>query len=223
MYVLSWAHLSSLFPFHFNTSENFLKIFIFLFFLVSSIFAQENYSIRLAYGKSTESDLGEILIGQVNGDVADLRTFSLDGGYLLGRDLFHAPVDLYIKSSLSYFDEAGLQDDIYEVTLYFKLYYNFTPYSQKVRFGFGEGASYTDGILMSEYYGALEHHDHTSHYLNYLDITLDIDMGTLLQSKMLHHTYIGFLIKHRSGIFGLINNVKHGGSNYNCVMIEKNF
>ena len=33
----------------------------------------------------------------------------------------------------------------------------------------------------------------------------------------------GYLLKHRSGIAGLINNVDHGGSNYNAFYIEKKF
>jgi len=36
-------------------------------------------------------------------------------------------------------------------------------------------------------------------------------------------TYVGWAIKHRSGVFGLINNVKEGGANYNTIYIEKNF
>ena len=216
-------HISPLYYFFLFKGKNFLKFFILFFLLLSGIWADEKYSMRIAYGKSSVSDLGEVLIGQIDSDVADLRTLSLDGGYLLTHNLWDMPLDLYVKSSLSYFDEAGVQDAIYEVTLYIKLYYNFTPYNQKIRFGFGEGGSYTTGILLTEASFAQEHNDHTSHYLNYLDISLDIDMGTLFKSKILQNTYIGVLIKHRSGIFGLINNVKHGGSNYNCVMIEKNF
>jgi len=39
----------------------------------------------------------------------------------------------------------------------------------------------------------------------------------------MHGTYFGILLKHRSGIFGLINNVAHGGSNYNSIYLEKKF
>jgi len=190
---------------------------------MSGLFAQEDYSIRLAYGKSTESDLGAVLMGDIQGDIADLRTFSLDGGYLLNSHIFHLPIDFYIKSSLSYFDEAQQQDGIYELAIYIKLYYNFSFLHKKVRLGFGEGGSCTSGILLSEYNGAMQNNDNTSHYLNYLDISLDVNLGDLFNVQTLKNTYVGVLIKHRSGVFGLIHNVKHGGSNYNCVMIEKNF
>ena len=114
-------------------------------------------------------------------------------------------------------------DDIYELTLYFKLYYTFAPWHQKIRLGFGEGGSYTTNVLLTERNGAEENNDNTSKFLNYLDISLDVDMGKLLGVKSLENTYVGFLIKHRSGIFGLINDVHHGGSNYNCFIVEKNF
>ena len=60
-------------------------------------------------------------------------------------------------------------------------------------------------------------------FLNYLDITVDFDVGKLIDYKPMHETYLGYLLKHRSGIGGLINNVEHGGSNYNCFYIEKKF
>jgi len=185
--------------------------------------ADDTYSLRVAYGKSTKSDLGEVLIGHVDSDIADLYTLSIDGGYKLFDSIGSLPLDLYIKSSLSYFDEANLHDDIYELTTYIKLYYTFRPFDQNIRLGFGEGVSYTTNLLATESAGAALNSDNTSKFLNYLDISLDIDMGKLFGSALLEETYIGILIKHRSGIFGLINNVKHGGSNYNCIMIEKNF
>jgi len=201
----------------------FLKFLLSFFLFTSLLFSQDAYSLRVAYGKSTKSNLGNVLIGDITSDVADLRTLSLDGGYLLTNSLFNLPIDLYVKSSLSYFDEANRQDDIYEMTLYIKLYYNFKVFDEKLRFGFGEGGSYTSGILFTEYSGAEASNDNTSKYLNYLDISLDVDIGKLFAKKELEGTYVGWLIKHRSGIYGLINDVKHGGSNYNCLMIEKKF
>jgi len=185
--------------------------------------AQESYSLRVAYGKSTKSDLGEVLYGNISSDVKNLRVVSLDGGYLLANGISNLPFDLYLKSSLSYFDEAGVHDDIYEMTLYFKLYYNFLMMQTKMRFGFGEGGSYTNNILLTESAAAVAANDNTSHYLNYLDISLDVDLGSMFSSEMMKKTYVGILIKHRSGVFGLIHNVHHGGSNYNCLYIEKNF
>ncbi|MBA1433616.1 MAG: hypothetical protein FAF04_08555, partial [Epsilonproteobacteria bacterium] len=49
-----------------------------------------------------------------------------------------------------------------------------------------------------------------------MDISLDFDLGKLVRVKSLEEFYVGVLIKHRSGVFGLYNGV-HGGSNYNSL------
>jgi outer membrane protein len=175
--------------------------------------------LRFAYGKASQNDLGEIIFGDFGSHPNDLKVYAFDGGYLLKKSEDSA---LYIKSTLSYFDE-DIVSDVYESTLYFKLYYDL-PYMKKiVRFGFGEGISYTSKYLLCEYLEAQENSDNNSKLLNYLDISLDIDIGRLVDYQALYGTYIGYALKHRSGIFGLINNVEKGGSNYNTLYIEKNF
>ncbi|NOR57948.1 MAG: hypothetical protein GQ474_05435, partial [Sulfurimonas sp.] len=142
---------------------------------------------------------------------------------LLKKDAFELPIDFYVKSGLSYFDEAGLQDDIYEVTLYVKVYWNIDFLSNRVRLGFGEGLSYTSDILYVEKVEAIENNDNNSEFLNYIDFSLDFDIGRLVRYEPLKDTYLGVAVKHRSGIFGLFNNVEKGGSNYVTLSLEKNF
>jgi len=178
--------------------------------------------MRIAYGEATTSDLGEVLIGQLGSHPKDLSMVAIDGGYLLSKDTFDIPLDIYLKGGLAYFDEYT-HDDVYEGIVYIKFLYNLDFWENRVRFGFGEGISYASEVLEAEYDEAIERDDHTSKFLNYLDITVDFDLGRLVKYKPLEDTYIGFLLKHRSGIFGLINDVKHGGSNYNSIYIEKNF
>ena len=196
-----------------------MKLLFLLFLLYNSLLAQDNYSVRFAYGKASQNDLGDIISGNLGSHPNDLKVYALDGGYLLRESEI---LPLYIKSSFSYFDEDGVSD-LYEATLYLKLYYHI-PYLHKVlRFGFGEGVSYTSKYLQCEYLEAQEKEDKNSKILNYIDISLDIDVGRLVGSKTFYGTYVGYALKHRSGIFGLINNVKKGGSNYNTLYIEKNF
>jgi len=199
-----------------------LKILI-LLFLFFNLYAEELYSLRVAHGKASDSDLGEILYGDWQKRQYDFRVYALDGGYLLSKNIYDLPIDLYAKAGVAYFDEDSLQDDIYEVTLYIKAYYNIDFSDNRFRFGFGEGGSYTSDVLMCEYIDANEKNDNYSRFLNYLDISFELDFGRLINYKPLHNTYVGWTIKHRSGVFGLINNVSHGGSNYNTFSIEKNF
>ena len=194
---------------------------IFLLFLFIHLIADENYSFRVAYGKVTASDLGEILLADWQSHPNDLRVISLDGGYLLSKNYFHSSIDIYAKMGLAYFDEDSIHNDIYEATFYIKAYYKFLD--EKMRFGFGEGISYTGDTLLCESMEAEAKEDNTSQFLNYFDISLDMNLGKIFNYKPLKTTYLGYAIKHRSGIFGLINNVSHGGSNYNTLYIESNF
>ena len=194
-------------------------------FIAGALFASDvvdKYSLRVAYGKSTSSDLGNVISGQIHSDIAKLYVYNIDGGYLLAPDVFDMPIDIYAKGGLSYYDEGNYKD-AYGADIYIKAYYNLDFLKNRVRFGFGEGVSYTSRTLTTEAKDAAVSQDNTSKFLNYLDISLDFDLGKLVRYKPLDETYVGILIKHRSGIFGLINNVKHGGSNYNSLYIEKNF
>jgi len=191
--------------------------------LFLSLSADDNYSLRIAHGKVTNSDFGEVLFFDVKSYPQDLKVTALDAGYLLKRDAFDLPIDFYVKGGLSYFDEAGLQDDIYEGTLYVKVYWNIDFLSNRVRLGFGEGLSYTSDILYVEKVEAIENNDNNSEFLNYIDFSLDFDIGRLVRYEPLKDTYLGVAVKHRSGIFGLFNNVEKGGSNYVTLSLEKNF
>jgi outer membrane protein len=179
----------------------------------------------VAYGKASSSDFGEIISGNVEPHDKDLKVTGIDGGYLLKENLFDVPLDLYLKGGLSYFDDSSVdgKDNPIEATLYIKVYWNLDFLNNRVRIGFGEGASYTSSILYTEYQEAEEKNDNNSNYLNYIDVSIDFDIGKLTTYKPLYGTYIGWALKHRSGIFGLINNVRKGGSNYNTIFLERNF
>ncbi|MBN2815731.1 MAG: hypothetical protein JXQ67_03560 [Campylobacterales bacterium] len=201
-----------------------MRFFLFLF-LTLSLYAEENYSLRVAYGQASSSTLGDIISGDFSSHEKSLNVVALDGGYLLKQGAFEWPMDVYVKSSISYFDESDAnRDALYELTLYIKAYWNFDFLDNRVRFGFGEGASYTSDILFVEAEEAATIVDgKTSYFLNYLDISLDFDIGKLVGVKTLEGAYFGWALKHRSGIYGLINGVSKGGSNYNTLYIEKNF
>jgi outer membrane protein len=200
-----------------------LKLLLLLFiFLNISVLADENkYSFRAGYGLASENDLGEILLFDYGSHPRDLSVYSFDGGYLLKKSAFDWPLDIYVKGGLSYYDE-DLFSDTFEAVVYIKAYWNFDFWKNRVRLGVGEGLSYVGEVLEAEAYEAELDDDETSRFLNYLDFSVDFDLGKLVKSKMLEETYVGYAIKHRSGVFGLFNGV-HGGSNYNTFYLETNF
>lgn len=199
-----------------------MKILAFIF-LVLNLYAQDVYSIRVAYGKITDSDLYQILTGNIKTHTQDFRVLAIDAGYMLEKDVFDSPVDVYIHSGISRFFEDNNQTNVNEALLYIKAYWNFNFKRNRIRFGLGEGISYTNHLLTVEYEESLREKDNHSRLLNYLDISLDCDFGRLIARDELYGTRFGWAIKHRSGIFGLVNNVRKSGSNYNTFYIEKIF
>jgi outer membrane protein len=198
--------------------------FLLLFFLLLNVFAQADdnkYSLRVGYGLASESDLSEILMGDFGKHPRDLSVYFLDAGYLLKKDFFNLPIDVYAKGGLAYFNEDEFSDTM-EMTIYLKFYWNMDFLDNRVRLGFAEGLSYTLDTLETEYFEAQMDDEPTSQFLNYLDISVDFDLGKLVRYRPLNETYVGYAIKHRSGVFGLFNGV-HGGSNYNTFYLEKNF
>ncbi len=196
-----------------------------LLLLSLNLIAHDEYSLRVAYGEASTKDLYEILFFDSDKDPDNLTVISLDGGYLLKKEIFELPLDFYIKGGLSSFNEgnAPTTSSVYEGVIYVKFYYNLDFLENRVRFGLGEGLSYTSNILWSEYKEADEAQENPSKLLNYLDISVDFDLGKLVRYKPLEETYIGWTLKHRSGVLGLFHGIVDGGSNYNTISIEKNF
>ena len=193
-----------------------------LFLFTLNLIAQDEYSFRVAYGEASTKDLGEIVVFDSDIHPDNLSVLSLDAGYLLQKDILELPLDLYVKGGASYFDEGSSRDDVYEGTLYVKVYSNIDFFENRVRIGVGEGVSYTSDVLWSEYEEATREGEEYAQFLNYMDFSVDFDLGRLLRYKPLEETYIGWTLKHRSGVFGLFSGVD-GGSNYNTISIEKNF
>ena len=123
----------------------------------------------------------------------------------------------------SYFDENGHQNDFLEGTLYVKMIIKFNIFSNQLRWGFAEGVSYAGKVPYVEKMEAEDEDDGQSELLNYLEMTFDFDLGKLIRVKDMEGLYLGYLIKHRSGFHGLYGGVQDGGSNYNCIYLEKNF
>ena len=202
-----------------------LKFFFYLYLLVGTLlYAQNDYSLRAAVGSSSAHNFNDLYkFRGLNPHEANTKVYGLSGAYKLTEDILDWPVDFYINGSLNYFDENGHQKDFLEADIYIKLFFKFDFWSNQFRYGIGKGVSYAERIPYVEALEAIEKQDNQSQLLNYMEMTFDFDIGKFLRSKQLEEVYIGYLIKHRSGVRGLYNGVREGGSNYNCFYIEKNF
>lgn len=182
----------------------------------------KDFSLRIGGGYSDFNDLGEILAGSFNTYEGDTYVINLDGGWRFVENMLDTPFDWYLKGGLSYFHENGFQDDIYEATFYVKVIYKLDFWENRIRFGLGEGVSWATDVPYVEIADAFGSDKQVAVFLNYLDISADFDLGRLVRVESLEDLYIGYTIKHRSGVFGLYSDVT-GGSNYNMITIEKNF
>lgn len=183
------------------------------------------YSIRLGVGHPDLNDLGEIMMGDWNPYSGDNYVINLDGGYRFVQNMLDWPVDWYVKGGISYFGEDGYQDDFLEATVYVKVYLKLDFWKNRVRIGFGEGLSLAQEVPEVEVIDVTNDDgtvDGTAKFLNYLDISFDFDIGRLIRVESMEDLYLGYTLKHRSGVFGLFNGI-HGGSNYSMVTLEKNF
>ncbi|WP_304544631.1 hypothetical protein [Sulfurimonas microaerophilic] len=200
------------------------KIFflsILLLFFTSLSASENQYSIRGVYGWSSVKDLGDILLGDVDPDHKEYKLYSVDAGKLLYSNVNEWPIDLYAKAGFVYYNENNFED-CYGADVYIKAFWNLDFLDNRVRLGLGEGLSYTTRLLQIEELDAELKTSPTSKFLNYLDLSIDFDLGKLIGSKPLEELYLGVVMKHRSGIFGTFSGV-HGGSNYNSIYLEKNF
>ncbi len=204
-----------------------------IFLFTVQIASAEGYSLRAAWGMASKNDFGQILSGQSAVDETGASVVGMDAGWLWVKGLYDLPFDIYLKGGFYRFLEKGSytangktyvqKNDFYEAVFYIKGYWNFDFLDNRVRLGAAEGVSYAWGIPIVERIEADENDDYNSNVLNYLEVSLDIDVGRLVNVEALHDTYLGYALKHRSGVYGLINSVSRGGSNYNMVTIEKNF
>ena len=196
-----------------------------LFFLLSSAASADNdWTLRAAAGVASASDFDELYhFKGLNTSPYKTRFYGIEGGYRLAENAIDWPMDIYAKGGLNYFEERGYQDNSFEATLYIKFYFKLNAFENQLRFGIAEGLSYAERVPYVERMEAEEEGDSTSKLINYMEITFDIDLGRLTGSKHLKETYFGYLIKHRSGMWGNFGGVSDGGSNYNSLYIEKNF
>lgn len=209
-----------------------LRLWLVFLFTVQIVSA-DTYSLRAAWGMASKNDFGQILSGQSEVDDTGASVVGMDAGWLWKKDFYDLPFDVYLKGGMYRFLEKGSyfangqtyvqKNDFYEAVLYIKGYWNFDFLDNRVRLGVAEGISYAWGIPIVERIEADENDDYNSNALNYLEVSFDVDFGRLIQVEALHETYLGYTLKHRSGVYGMINSVSRGGSNYNMVTVEKNF
>jgi len=177
--------------------------------------------IRLAHGWGTESNLSEIVSGNTEKDPYNNQLSSVFFGVPLADALFTLPIATYLTPGIVHHYSSDVQNRSTEYVLAVKFYYTIkwpTPW----RLGFAEGLSYVDRIPYLEEKDMQEKGYRPSQLLNFLDFSVDIDLGQLLRVQWMEDLWLGYSIHHRSGIFSTSSAFGRisGGSNYNTVYLQ---
>ncbi len=215
--------------------------------LQPALFVGAVYDFGTALTRWDDEDsplLVKVFYGRASGDgchmarIMTLRCTSLDHenptsvtGVHVGRPFLERvngwPLDFNGYVGLLYRDDRGRQADAWQIDAYMKAFYYGFPWSRWVdtRFGFGFGISYANHVPWHEVTSQARRERPTSKLLNYLDPTIDVNVGDIFRSDSWRQTYFGLGISHRSGIFAssrLLGNV-NGGSNYIYAYLESEF
>lgn len=80
----------------------------------------------------------------------------------------------------------------------------YSPWSKEewFRYSFGYGMSYAQKIPITEQRKQASKGENTSHFLNYLELTVDFPLRRVSKASWLQNCYAGVTVVHRSGIFG---------------------
>jgi outer membrane protein len=182
--------------------------------------------IKALYGQATACKLFDIVTFRCfDTDTPDGTSIAaIELGKPLAERVNGWPMDFVGYLGLLRHFENGKQSDSWQVNGYVKLFYYGFPWSEHVRtrVGLGVGFSYAERVPWEEVRDAAEQSGTTSRLLNYVDPTVDINLGDVVRSKRLKDTWLGIGVSHRSGVFGtsqLLNNVD-GGSNYIYTYVE---
>ena len=201
--------------------------------------------IRVAHGSATPSNVGDILFRfDSEDDPQNNKMTSVFYGHPVADSLFGIPFNIYLTPGLVYHQEAdpysvtldpgqGINDSNAPLTITYdsqpttefvlaiKATYEFT-WPVRWRPGLAEGLSYVKDISNIEQREMDRKGYRSSNLLNYLDFSVDVNLGDIFRSKSLDRLWLGYSLHHRSAIFetsSAFGRIK-GGSNYNTLYLQ---
>jgi hypothetical protein len=191
-----------------------------------------NTRLRLHFSKSSESDLVTVVVGDFQASPESNYLIGATWGHDLSDTLFGLPFPMTWHVGVQYLAERGYQPDGWGATTFIKANYRMrVPWTQKhIDLGLGEGLSYVDRIPMSEQrdFAKKGPDVHSEKLMNYLEWTIDLPlrqfdaMQSLFQNGGLEDMSVGFIVWHRSSVFGVFAEEK-GGVNFMGFGVEAKF
>lgn len=192
--------------------------------------AEGERTLRVHWNKSSETDLATVVVGDYDASPESNYLIGAVYGYQYSDTLFTLPLEMTANLGAQYFDERGYQDDAYGVTAFIKAHYRWElPWTDKqVRLGLGEGLSYVTRIPMSEVRDFAKKDAESEKLMNYMEWSIDLPLRQfeplhgLFQGGAIEEASLGFLVWHRSSVFGLFSDTG-GGVNFMGFSFEAQF
>lgn len=185
--------------------------------------------LRVHWSKSSETDLATVVIGDFDASRESNYLIGATWGHDYSDTLFGLPIPMSANVGVQYFNERGYQDDAWGATAFIKAHYDWKlPFTDKhLQLGLGEGLSYATRIPMSEQRDFAKKDAESEKLMNYLEWTIDLPlrqfdaMDSLLRGHV-EELSIGFIVWHRSSVFGIFSDTK-GGVNFMGFGIEARY
>lgn len=186
--------------------------------------------LRVSQGWATPSDIGDIIVGDIDQDAHGVKDeynnqfSSIFYGLPISDDFFGYPIEIYLTPGFIWHWDSPVQTTEQEYVLAFKAYTTF-DWPVTWRLGLAEGLSYITNITYIEEKEMDWKGYEGSNLLNYIDISLDINLGDLFNTRSLDDVWLGYGLHHRSAVFGGAEQFRRveGGSNYNTVYLQFDF
>ncbi len=163
------------------------------------------WSWRVNYGYQADGNI----VSEIDQGDFSKSTFADTniGGFTLGKLLSAGPrVDFLGRvAAFRHFEEDEGNSNFWSYAAYIMaMGKGYSPWSKQewFRWGFGFGMSYAEKVPIAEQRKQASKGENTSHFLNYLEMTLDFPLWRVSKADWLKNCYAGLTIVHRSGIFG---------------------
>lgn len=182
---------------------------------------------RLAHGWVTPSSLANIMKFNAEDDPDNNQLTTLFYGHPLSDTIVGIPIQVYLHSGLG-LHWPVMKDTIMEAIVAVKFYYT-VPLPVRLKLGVAEGWSWVTDIPFVEDRELREKGYEPSQLLNYLDFSVDLNLGDafgwLGAEETLDRMWMGYDIHHRSAIFESAQQFGRikGGSNVQMVYLQYDF
>lgn len=179
---------------------------------------------RVGQGFATPSTLEQILHFEATPDTNNNKLTSIFYGHPLTDELFGIPLEVYISPGFTWHWKSDVQPNSFELGLAIKLYYTI-KWPIRWRLGAAEGVSWVNKVPYMEANSLVEKDYNPSNLMNFLDFSVDLNIGDIVGSEPMKQWWLGYYIHHRSSIFESAQHFGRisGGSNHHTIYLLWNY